>query len=317
MARRYIFLGLLAAMLSLAGLNTMALGQLKFGTSVGWSPPYYLPVIAAEEKGFWKQAGLEAEWVPFRGSSVMYRAVAAGSIGIGFTDTSAAIQAASRGIPVLIVADTGAGSPFSLFVKGNSPIKRAKDLRGKTIGLGRFGGGHHAYTRYMIKQAGLEGKIKYVALGGMRARIAALKTGSADTIVTTADSVANLVATGELREVVSAADYLPREWSYLIISASREMIKNSPDKISKAVKAILLASAFINGHRTWAIDKMQAKGLSRDGAREVAKRLRYSEDGKINRKALENVRKFLIDYKIVKRGKIPETADLYTDRFTR
>ena len=317
MARRYIFLGLLAAMLSLAGLNTMALGQLKFGTSVGWMPDYYLPMVAAEEKGFWKEAGLEAEWVSFRGSSVMYRAVAAGSIGIGFTDTSAAMQAASRGIPVLIVADTGAGSAFSLFSLGKSPIKQAGDLRGKKIGLGRFGGGHHAYTLYMIKQAGLEGKIKYVALGGMRSRIAALKTGSVDVIVSTFATLSKLVVTGELREVVSAADYLPREWCYLIISATREMIKNNPDKISKAVKAILLASAFINGHRSWAIDKMQAKGLSRAAAEAVAKRLRYSEDGKINRKALKNVRKFLLDYGIIKRGKAPKTADLYTDRFTR
>lgn len=94
-ARKTVLAGLLAGLLSLAGLTCMAAEQLKFATGVKGSANYYLPLMAAEEKGFWKENSLQVEWVPFRGGGSMFRSVAAGAVKIGFTGTPSVVQATS------------------------------------------------------------------------------------------------------------------------------------------------------------------------------------------------------------------------------
>src|SRR3972149_1156428 len=76
--------------------------KLKFGTSIRTYPPYYLPVMAAEEKGFWKENGLEVEWTPFRGGGPFMQALAAGALKIGYTAAATAFQAGAGGVAVVI-----------------------------------------------------------------------------------------------------------------------------------------------------------------------------------------------------------------------
>ena len=40
-------------------------------------------------------------------------------------------------------------------------------------------------------------------------------------------------------------------------------------------------------------------------------------DGKLERKAIENVRSFMIEYKIIKAKEAPAIDDIYTDKFVR
>src|SRR3990172_3712858 len=80
---------------------------LRYGTPLKGTPHYDMVVLSAEEKGFWKQNGLEVTWVPFRGATDMYQAVAAGSIEAGQDDTAGMMQAVARGVPALTVAEMG------------------------------------------------------------------------------------------------------------------------------------------------------------------------------------------------------------------
>jgi len=60
---------LLFAILGLVLPRPWAADKLRFATTVKTHPILVMPVLAAEEKGFWKQNGLEAEWVPFEGDA--------------------------------------------------------------------------------------------------------------------------------------------------------------------------------------------------------------------------------------------------------
>src|SRR3989304_1514214 len=77
----------------------------KLGSAIKLSPAFYLPVLAAEEKGFWKDNGLDVEWVPFAGGAAQMRAVAAGAIGIAYSGPDEPLMGAERGLGVIIVAD--------------------------------------------------------------------------------------------------------------------------------------------------------------------------------------------------------------------
>src|SRR3990172_4897564 len=66
---------------SAAPMAASAAGEkIKFATAVKLFPVFYLPVLAAEERGYWKEEDLEVEWVPFAGGHPMNQAIAAGAI---------------------------------------------------------------------------------------------------------------------------------------------------------------------------------------------------------------------------------------------
>src|SRR3990172_13382428 len=90
----------------------LAAEKLAFGTAIKENPVYMLPMLAGEEKGFWKEEGLEVQWVPFRGGALMYRAVAAGSINVGWGGIVSSVQAMVGGGPVVLVAGLQIGDPF-------------------------------------------------------------------------------------------------------------------------------------------------------------------------------------------------------------
>jgi ABC-type nitrate/sulfonate/bicarbonate transport system substrate-binding protein len=106
MARKLFWLALVGLLvfgyigLQPGGSVSLAAEKLRFATAVKLYAPYYLPVLAAQGQGYWKQQGLDVEWVAFRGGTPMNKAVAAGEIKIGLTNASSQFAAAARGVPV-------------------------------------------------------------------------------------------------------------------------------------------------------------------------------------------------------------------------
>src|SRR3989304_1053578 len=97
MARRLLSFGVSVVLFFGLVSPTFALEKIKFATSVKLFPPYYLAVLAAQEKGIFGQNGLEAEWVSFEGGGPFMRALVARAIFVGYAGTADAIHAASRG----------------------------------------------------------------------------------------------------------------------------------------------------------------------------------------------------------------------------
>lgn len=67
-------------------------------------------------------------------------------------------------------------------VMGRPEIKKPEDLRGKTIGVGRFGGNGHYYTVYGLRQKGLDPNrdVILIQTGGVPETFAALSSGKVD-----------------------------------------------------------------------------------------------------------------------------------------
>ena len=291
------------------------LEKIVVGTSLKTLPNMALPVLSAEEKGFWKEQGLDAEWIPFRGGSAMFRATAAGSVDMGIPGALSLFQAMAAKVPVILVADLKLKNNYYVWVRSDSRIRAPRDLKGAKIGVSRFGGEAHAYARWIAKALGMEKEIKLVAAGGFRAQLAGFKTSVTDAEMMTLYGMAPMKHKGEAREVVAVNDYLPREWLDLVVFARRELVDKKLPLVKAAVGAILKSTAFINSNPDWAIGKMQSfsrysKEVAQVLYREV---LKYGKDGRINRKAVENVRNFLIDFGIISAQKTPPVDELYTN----
>lgn len=290
---------------------------LKFGTSVKVSPTYYLPMMAAEEKGFWKAQGLDVEWVSFRGAAPMMRSVAAGHINIGGSVALGLLLPMSKGVPVVLVSEMIKRFDWFIYVPTASPVRKPEDLKGLKIGVVVLGGVEDAYGKAPLKALGLEEQTRFVAIGGVRQKYAALRTGAIKAMVASGTVGVRSVIKGSIRRVLRINDAFPKKWMEHSIFARKDFIKSQPETSRKAVKAVLAAINFINTNRSWTMAKVQSvSNFIPEMARASLEHFEFTQDGKIDREAIVNLRNFAIEYGIVSGKTMPPADDLFTRQFT-
>lgn len=314
--KRHLMSFFLIGLISLIAASSYSAEKVKFATGVAAHPVQVLPILTAEEKGFWKNQNVAVEWIPFKGATAMFRGAAGGHVDMGVTVSPGFVQAASRGVPVVLVADLGQQYPFYLWVVPDSPIKTAADMKGKKIATSRFGGVSHAYGRLALRALGLEGKVQWVASGGLRNTVAAFKARQIDIAVLTKFAMTPLILGNQARELVAIRDYVPKEWVDTMAYARTGFTGSNPGEVRGVVKGLLEAGNFINQNSAWAIEKIKSKFRYTDEMAEFTyKQLNYGASGKIDRKGLGNVREFLVEYGIITKEKAPPVDGLFTGKF--
>lgn len=313
----FVLVGLVAIGALLVAGEVLAAEKLKFGTGIKLYPPFYLPVLAAEEKGFWKQNGLDVEWVPFTGGSAMYQAISAGALNLGFASTATHFTATAGGAPAVMIRALILRDNFIIVVRPESPIQQAKDLRGRNISVSRLWSSSHIYGLIVVKALGLEKEVRFVAAGGTMEKMAGLMTGSLDSTIDPLSVMAPFMEKGLVRQVASITEYLPKDWVEMVLGASRGFLKNNPDTVRKVNKALTDAVTFIKRNPGWAIEKMKTmQGYSEKVAKIIYdNELDFSEDGKISRKAIENARNIFLEYGIVSKERVLPVEELFSNEF--
>lgn len=290
--------------------------KLKYGTSVKFNSTFALPVLAAEEKGFWRAEGLEVEWIPFQGGAQFNAAFVAGHVKIGAFTTEGALQAGSRGIPGVIVYALPGSGAYRISVRADSPVKEPQDLKGTKLGIIRYGAVSHAYARAVLKALKLEGQVKMLALGGIPAGHAALRSGAIDAWLETELTASMEGVKGLSRRLLTIDDYLGQDQTSYVVMAHKDFIKRSPTTVRKVLNAISRAVAFISTNPEWTVAKLKAElGLTEEGARQEYRILSATRYGKVDRRVLENVTNFLIEYGQVPKENMPRLDDIYTNEF--
>jgi ABC-type nitrate/sulfonate/bicarbonate transport system substrate-binding protein len=317
--RGFLYGLVIAIMLPMLNYQVADAQKVRIAPCVRSNPSYTLPFYAAEEKNLWSKNGIEGEWVPMRAGAAMARAMAAGALDAGICAPLGAIRAIARGVPEVIVADLQSPQDWGIFVLANSRIKGKAALKGTKIGISRMGGSAHAYGIAVAKALGMEKDIKWVAAGGAREEIAALKAGAHDGIIFSYYGMGMLMFKGEVRDVLRIHDYLPKEWMDLGLFARIEFADKSPDSLKKTLKGLFEANGFVMDNADWTVEKLKkeykySEGLARRIHKDV---LRYGREPKLNLKAVANVRAFMIDAGILAKDKAPPLNKLATTEFVK
>lgn len=307
----------LTILMSLAFLYpAWALEKLKFGTAIQLFPHYYLPVLGAEEQGFWKENGLQVEWVPFKGSTPQQQALTAGALMVGLDNLSGMLRAVAMGAPSLVIGQVSPFNQFYFWVRADRPFNEMKELSGAKFGTSRLGVPSHIYGLVAAKALGLR-EVKFVATGGVPESVAGLKAGVIDVLPSSYTTFVEMESKGEARRLGRVADCMPKEWVENVLLAHKEFVGKSPATLRGVIKAIIQAIAFVERNPRWTIDKMKAmQGYSEESAQRIYKMLDFTKDLKVDRKGLENVSKFLVDWGLVPREKMPPVDKIYTREFT-
>jgi ABC-type nitrate/sulfonate/bicarbonate transport system substrate-binding protein len=91
-------------------------------------------IWAAQEKGWWAQAGLEVTTRPFDGTNDPTILVAAGKLQFGIHDGASLILARAASCPLKAVWASGQRSPMAFITLPRSGITSPNDFKGKRIG---------------------------------------------------------------------------------------------------------------------------------------------------------------------------------------
>src|ERR1043166_1284955 len=163
---------LAAAFTGLARVASAAEGT-RFLVSYGGTAGYQLPLWVNKEFGFSKKYWVDLEIILIQAGSPNIQALLGGSIQLTQTAASSALLGAVRGAPIVIVATLENRLPMQLISRPE--IKDPQQLRGKTIGINRFGGSNDAAVYMALKAWKMEPKdISMLQTGGTAARMAAL-----------------------------------------------------------------------------------------------------------------------------------------------
>ena len=122
---------LLAAMLACAG---TARAQDKVSLMTDWSPyGVHGPLFLAQQKGWFKEAGLDVDIKDGKGSVTTIQLVGSGGIDVGFVQLASMAAAIDKGMEVTSVVCWVRAGDNGVIVPEDSPIKAPQDLLGKRI----------------------------------------------------------------------------------------------------------------------------------------------------------------------------------------
>jgi NitT/TauT family transport system substrate-binding protein len=157
-----------------------AFAQQKIDFILNWVPggdhaPYYF----AKKMGWYKDAGIDLNLEPGKGSAVAVQKVAAGADQLGLADMPNALTLRGKGADTIGVFNVYANSPQGLYWLKSSGIKSVKDLAGKKIG-NPAGDGARTIWPALAKANGMApNSITWVNIDA-NSKLAALKAHSID-----------------------------------------------------------------------------------------------------------------------------------------
>jgi NitT/TauT family transport system substrate-binding protein len=211
----------------------------------------FLQAGVATKKGFFRDEGLDVEVIRMS-PPVSVAALISGDLDYNAIFGSS-VRAAVRGLPIKVLASFVNGSTHALIAQPG--ITSAKDLRGKTLGVGTVGDTSDISARMMIRHFGVdpEKEMKILAVGRDFARLTALKEKLIDVAVTSppADTQGKKMGFNVL-----ARAYEVFRVPFIGLSATDRKIRERPEEAKRTLKALIRANRYMRDDRAGAIQTL-------------------------------------------------------------
>jgi NitT/TauT family transport system substrate-binding protein len=140
--------------------------------------PSNAPVLAAQDGGYFKKYNLDVKPLVMSGSSTAVAAMLSGNVQLVSMAAANVINAHLGGTDGVMVAGMVNFAPYELVVAKD--IRKFEDLKGKKLGIARFGGSADFLARWALEKNGLKpGKdVTILQTGGNPERVAAVMSGT-------------------------------------------------------------------------------------------------------------------------------------------
>jgi NitT/TauT family transport system substrate-binding protein len=204
----------------------------------------------AKDMGFFAKQGLDVTIDPVSNGPAIAAAVASGAVDIGFSNTLSIETAYKKGLPFVFIAAAAlysSAAPTSvLMVPKDSPLKTAKDLNGKTLGVnGLKNIAEYAPSLWIDKNGGDASTVKFVEVSPQEGP-AALEAHRLDAAFVAEPQITQAKATS--RVFSKPYDVLGEGWMIAGYFTTRQWAEAHPDLLRKFQAAMRETAIWANAN---------------------------------------------------------------------
>ena len=235
---------------SSAGAQTLQ--TIRLGTGLDDSSK---PVLYAQEAGLFRRAGLDVEIVALNGGgAAIAAAVAGGSLEIGKSNTLQLISAHEHGLPFTLIAPSSANGAYerdaAIVVREAVPIRSARDLNGKTIGVTSLVTIQLLSTRAWIDAGGGDSQTVRFLEVSPTATQAALEQGRIDAATVLDPILSQILGAGGLRVLAYPYGAVATRFDGSDFFTTTDWAAKHPDLVERFVRVMHDANAYVTAHET-------------------------------------------------------------------
>lgn len=254
-----------AAVLPRAG--AQPLRKINFITPFGYLVGF-APTLNAQAGGHFAREGLDVAVLPGKGSAVAVQQVIAGRAVYGRGDPLAATKAIAEGAPIVSFATVEHRSPIVVYSSPAKPIRNARDMAGKVIGIAAKGSASDNILDMMLAMAGMPlDAARREAVGNSPGGWGLIQQGRIDAHIVSIGTTTTLRESGEKILMWNTSDAVPMPGQAYF--ALRETVQKEPDlllRILRAEKASILELKKADGR---AMVERMSKLWEIEGAKQV------------------------------------------------
>lgn len=316
-----VMFGACVSMASAPALATEKLESITYLLPAPKNLPAFAPWILADHQGYFRDEGLEVEFIAGKGGVDVAKQVGAGNAPIGGALGDTPIIVRANGVPVKSVALMGAGGLILIASHEDDPVDDPAQLKGKTITVIAYSDTGYYSLLGTMQKAGLTREDAEIQAAGPAGVWQMFASGKADVMAGVPDWVATVRHNGGKVHLMDPAKGFNSMAQAMI--ASDETIKNNPELIQRIVRATLKGMELIMKDPDTALkaylEAVPAHKGREDEMREVFElynKYVYANQevlGKMDPERLAEVQDFYVSQGVV--SKATPVEDLYTNQF--
>jgi ABC-type nitrate/sulfonate/bicarbonate transport system substrate-binding protein len=197
----------------------------------------HAPLYVALESGTFARHGLDVDLTNVGSAVTSQAAMMTGDVmaaGLGGASTIAAKLAGADLDIVAAIFDT---VPYQLLTTPD--VTTIADLRGKTVGINRFGGSADFMMRYLLRQAGVdpEREITMLQVGAQAERVAALQNGAVQ--ATLVDPPFQALAERERLRILADTADLDLAYPLDVLAVNRGWLRSDRDQARRVLQSMV------------------------------------------------------------------------------
>ena len=236
-----------------AAVRAQALEKPRVHIAVGGKAlVYYLPLTVAEQRGYFKDEGLDVTISDFAGGSKALQAVVGGSADVCSGAYEHTINLQSKGQFYRAFALQGRAPMIVLGVSSKMGYKSPADLKGKKVGVTAPGSSTSMLVNFFLAKNGMKpSDVSFIGVGAGAGAVTALRSGQVDAISNLDPVMSALETAGDIqvavdtRRLKDTLDMFGGNMPAGCLYASQDFLSANPNTAQALANAIVRADKWI------------------------------------------------------------------------
>jgi NitT/TauT family transport system substrate-binding protein len=211
------------------------------------------PLYLGQDVGIFKKHGLNLEMIFIPGGSLSLQALIGKSLDLLMTGGPPVVNAYLQGAKIKIIGGATNLLPYMFVATGG--IRSAEQLKGKRIGISRFGSNTDYVVKLALNQFALSpNEVQIIQVGGSQARLVAMKSGAIQATVLSPEET----LVGQKMGYGILLDFIEKgiEFPHVNVVVRDDFLETQPQTVRSFMRAYIESVRYYKTHRAEAISKI-------------------------------------------------------------